>query len=729
MVCMASWLRRAQADDIVTTEKYTGGLPVRNSRFVHQDLKAHSWLIYIVIAAVLLMLTPPASSNQGSSFMMRASSIAIVLDPAASDVEMRVADVLQERLKWYSQVSVEVLKKSASAVDLQIFLGRTGHSGQLDKLCSDHGVKLPGRTGLAPEGYAVKTVDIGGTPAILAVGVDNRGVLYAAGEILRRITYEPGEIAFGGIDVRTAPAFRFRGCSNSQGGSMMSITNVRPWTDEEKDRVYMDFALAGANVFYAGWEGGRSYDYAKAFDIMTESGLRPNEMREEFPEEWLAGELDSWEGKHWVCPTIPEARKALLEMWAEKFETRVHHDVTRMYAGDPGGCRDERCMPWGKTFVYLCEEIADILLKTDPSTIILIANQDVTNAGDQAIFDYLNEKPRTWLYGMCYGPGSNAMSWYFRDELREDLFIYPGKGPVNRYLAETLNQIPKDKKIVHYSDTTHWISAQYAVADPEPHIVKSYGRRIFHARPRAMYRIFQAIMPFSEGDIAYTEGYHSEFHQYMWMRLLWDPNRELEDVVHEYCRLCFGEEAAGLMSEALFQLEENLEAPLATNDGIDRYYGLIKEAGRRIPPHLMEKNHRWLMHMQKAALDKYIQLKLQIELFKEQRIRQALQSGLKSGNLDAAIDKALAVLAEPAETPRMARYREEARQLGEESDQLFGIRVKSYFKLDEPLRDLPGALSLLKEADKIRSKKEKKRLVTSAIETTEKETDVGRIWW
>ena len=94
----------------------------------------------------------------------------------------------------------------------------------------------------------------------------------------------------------------------------------------------------------------------------------------------------------------------------------------RFFAGDPGGCTDARCRPWGKTFIQLCEEMAAIWLKYHPKSIVLIANQGLDNAGEKAIFDYYKEKPRTWSYGIAYGPGSNPMSRYFRRELRNDLF-------------------------------------------------------------------------------------------------------------------------------------------------------------------------------------------------------------------------------------------------------------------------------------------------------------------
>jgi hypothetical protein len=190
-------------------------------------------------------------------------------------------------------------------------------------------------------------------------------------------------------------------------------------------------------------------------------------------------------------------------------------------------------------------------------------------------------------------------------------------------------------------------------------------------------------MPFSEGDIIYSEGYHDEFHQYMWNRLLWNPNRRLNDVMTEYCRFHFGPRAAPEMVAAMLQLEKNLELPLAENDGIDRYYLLVREAGWKIPHHLMAGNYRWMLHMQKAALDKYFQLRLR----REQARDAALQS-LAKNEPDKAVAKAQALLAEPLETPDMAALKEEARRLGEESDRTIGLRNVGYFSANKPLTSM-----------------------------------------
>jgi len=664
---------------------------------------------------------------------VHATSISIILPKNASKVEQNVAKVLKSRLQSNSNVKISISNEKDPNVNLNIFLGLAAKSGKLHDLSKKYNLRLPGRDKAFAEGFAVKSISLDNTPAILAVGADNRGMLYAAGEILRQMNTEALAINFKTFDVSSAPAYRFRGANNPQGGTMRKFTKSRAWTTREWKEVILDYALAGANCFYAEEWGSTSErtKFLKSFDLMTTVGIRPNQYQGEFSEEWKSGGLQDWEwlGSNWICPSIPEAREALLKQWTEKLKTLGDHDILRFYAGDPGGCRDERCKPWGKTFALLCEDISKIALKTHPNLIILIANQDLTNEGDMAIFDYLSEEPQDWLYGLAYGPGSNAMSWYFRHKLNDELFEYPGYGWLNRYLAETLNDLPKDKKIVHYSDITHWIMAQYNIGNPERNIAKSYGRRTWHTRPKALYKIFQAIMPFSQGDIIYTEGYHDHFNQYFWHRLLWNPHQTAEEVVKEYCNLYFGDQAIKSMTKAIFQLEKNFEIPLATNDGIDRYYALVKEAGTLIPSHIMEKDHIWRLHMQKAALDKYIQLKLQRELFQEERIRKLLQQGIESGDLNSAIDKSLAILNEPRETQVMAAYKQKANKLGIESEQLFGVRNVGYTRLNQHLRDIKGLTKILNEAKKTRSGKEKRELLKSAMNTTQKKTDYGRVHW
>jgi hypothetical protein len=666
---------------------------------------------------VILCVPLPSHAEAGA-----AHRVAIVLDSQAPTNETLVAEALKQRLLQVSDLAIQVGEGPA---DLRLYLGQARATGKLKDLCDKHEVALPGKTGPAPEGFAIKSL---GTPEgrlIVAVGADARGVLYAAGEVLRRFRYGPDSVTAADYSVTEAPAFRFRGFSANQGGTMMKMTKARSWTETEIRGVVLEYALAGGNTFYAADNGGAFYDYIKSYGLMTTTGARPNQLYGQHPKEWNAGGREPWEGAQWVCPSIPEARAALMAQWDKDFSRRADHEVMRFYAGDPGGCTDARCRPWGKTFIQLSEEMAAIWLKYHPKSIVLIANQGLDNAGERAIFDYYKEKPRNWSYGIAYGPGSNPMSRYFRNELRKDLFVYPGKGPVDRYLAEMLHELPLDQHIMHYSDITHWIRSQYQIDRPEPNIVKAYNRRMFHARPKAMYRIFQAIMPFSEGDIIYSEGNHDEFHQYLWARLLWNPNRELEDVMREYCVLYFGEDSAESMVQALFQLEENLVTPLDTNPGIGRYYALVKQAGDKMPAWRMKRDYRWRLHMQKAALDQYLQYKLRNEMNHEQRARDVL-TAIKPGQYEPAIKQALDILHTPTETEEMKKLRDEAGRLGEESDRLHGDRNLGYFKLDTPLRSISGEIDSLEEAQAAKSDADRKAAIDSVIELTDKRTSAGR---
>ena len=658
----------------------------------------------------------------GSAQSLTAHRISITLDSQASTNEILVAEALKQRLL---QISDLVIQVGDGPADLRLCLGAAHSTGNLKDLCDKHDMVLPGKIGPAPEAFAIKSLSTPEGRLIVAIGADARGVLYAAGEVLRRFHYGPDFVTTVDYSVAEAPAFRFRGFSANQGGTMMKITKARPWTEAEIRGVPLEYALAGGNTFYAADNGGAYYDFIKSYGLMTTTGARPNQLYGQHPKEWNAGGREPWEGSQWVCPSIPEARAALLAQWDKDFAHRADHDVMRFFAGDPGGCTDARCRPWGKTFIQLCEELAAIWLRYHPKSIVLVANQGLDNAGERAIFDYYKEKPRTWSYGIAYGPGSNPMSRYFRRELRNDLFVYPGKGPVDRYLAEMLHELPMDQHIMHYSDITHWIRSQYQIDRPEPNIVKAYNRRMFHARPKAMYRIFQAIMPFSEGDIIYSEGNHDEFHQYLWARLLWNPNRELEDVMREYCVLYFGEDSAEPMVQALFQLEENLVKPLDTNPGIGRYYSLVKEAGDKMPAWRMKRDYRWRLHMQKAALDQYLQYKLRNEMNHEQRAREILTAA-KPGQYEPAIKQALDLLRAPTETDEMKKLRDEAGRLGEESDRLHGDRNLGYFKLDTPLRSISREIDSLEEAQSAKSDEDRQAAINSMIELTKRRTSAGR---
>ncbi|MCX6619973.1 MAG: hypothetical protein NTY38_02615 [Acidobacteria bacterium] len=468
-------------------------------------------------------------------------------------------------------------------------------------------------------------------------------------------------------------------------------------TRAEWRRVVLDYALAGANLFGA---GGEDFAFLKSYGLMTHGLINPNALSGH--PEWTA--VEPIGRFNFVCLSIPEARRLVLENIEGQMKHSLPHDIMRIPSGDAGGCWCEKCEPWGKTYVLMCEDIARIIHKYLPAARVYVTNQELSNAGDQFIFDYLNEKPRDWMAGIYYGPGSNAMSWNGtkRPDHRLDLFEYPGFGILDGYLREMTRQMPKRQAIQMFTDLTHWTTSQYGlmVSDPlpdfagrmpppldhwfyelrpDPAFAKTYNRRAFFVRPRAYYRIFQETMRYGEGEITYSEGHHDQFNQWMWQRLLWAPRTSMEDVITEYARTWFGSAAAPAMSEAILQMERNLTEPLAGNEGIGRTYRLVKEAGERMPARVRERSYLWEEYREKAVLDRYIQLRL----LRQTERRRAIEKRFAGDDLDAAVR--YAVQREPEDSAEMAALSEEARVAGETSARLFGLRNIVYFTKDQDL--------------------------------------------
>jgi hypothetical protein len=662
--------------------------------------------------------------------------VSVVFSEQASGVEQKAAELLAARLTEASEIAISVgrheEKPNTQQTGLTILLGIPERFPALLSLCEKINVKVPDADDPGEEGYAVKRVETEQGDAMIAAAVDERGVLYAVGEILRKTLARAGQLEVPeDLDVRTAPAFRLRGTHVSQGATITELTGARKWTDAEWRQAVLDYVLAGANTFPVGHlshKGDDSYEFFKSYGLETLVDLGPNQGSG--PPEWAAKEAIGRGG--YLCLSVPEARKSILDRCEKLFKDSPTYDYLRFQAGDGGGCECEKCAPYGGKYIQMCEDIAAILHKYHPTTKVFVTNKKLDNAGDQAIFDYLNEKPRTWVTALCYAPGSNAMSWQpgRRQDHRMDLFHYPAFGPIDRYLREMLHQAPPSVSVVCFTDVTHWVYSEYGLVNwapypdshgdvpprwghevyekgPDPSLEMVYDRRTFHARPHNYYDVFQNMMRYTDGDVTYSEGHHDHFDQWMWQRLLWNPHRSVEDLVDEYAQTYFGPEAALLMSQAIFQLETNLSAPLASNSGIDRMVELVREAGSKMPSAERDRNYLWRQYLQKALLDKYIQLRLREQTARLEKTKGLCSEALASANPDSPLKAGLALLEGDVETPEMKALRNEAGHLGEESDRLFGVRSEGFFNLDLDLVGLGWPAQQLRKVSEGPAEKKK----------------------
>jgi hypothetical protein len=646
-------------------------------------------------------------SVQGSQF----KSILIQSNEQASEVERNAAALLAERISESSGIHVRVTNALQNTLqpssELWILIGTPETHSGIRKEFDKH--RIPPLTPLAPgpEGFLLRTISNGPGTILLAAGIDPRGTLYAAGEILRQTVIRSSFLEFPtNLNMRTAPAFEIRGTQFGQSSVALNRSKVRPWTFMDRRRAILDFALAGLNTVEIG-TGNRAddsvYRLLKSFGIKTLMHYGPNVGNG--PAEWQAAESIGRTG--YLCPSVPAAREALLKRCEEYFRNSAPVDYVRFYGGDGGGCECDRCKPYGAKYIRLCDDMARIIHRYHPATEIFATNQKFDNDDDKSIFAYLQEQPRPWLRAFCYGPGSDAMSWQpgHRQTHRMDLFRYPGFGPPARYIEEILHQLPPYQDLVFFNELAHWRYSQngfvqaYPRADrngdqpphwnhflyerrPDQVLTMVYDRLTFFAWPRYYHWYFNQCMRYGIGDVTHSSGTHDHFNQWMWQRLLWSPQRTVEDVVAEYARSWFGPEAGSLMAEALFQLEDNLAdkpgVPITNKRGIERYYRLVHEAGARMPPLTMRSNWLWREYAQKAALDWHIQLRVRQQTEAQRKVEKMITPS----SSDSVIDRAQALLKELPETPKMKRLREEAIRLGEESNTQFGVRSEGIFNLE-----------------------------------------------
>jgi hypothetical protein len=367
------------------------------------------------------------------------------------------------------------------------------------------------------------------------------------------------------------------------------------------------------------------------------------------------------------------------------FRDAPDFDFFTTNSGDEGGCRCDKCMPWGDKYIALVHEIADILHKYHPGTKVLATNQDLTNEGNQAIFDYLNSQDSSWLYAIRYGPGADEMQTYIRGPVNPRWFEYEGFGALGNYLKYMHHELSQTTNIALYTDITHWMQAQFAVPHPDVALAAVYDRRSWNARPRNFHKVGREILHYAIGDMHYSEGMHDDFNKWFWYRLLWNPNQDAESITKEYCRYWFGPEAQDEAAEAIFLMEETLEKPVIDNPGISKAVELLQSAGKKIPENLLKADYRWRIILQKALMDRYIQLELQRGRELKEEAGRLLAQTDASKEPGAEMSKALNVLEQPLETAEMKTVMDQSVKLGEESNGIIGYREPACFivgKLD-----------------------------------------------
>jgi hypothetical protein len=635
-----------------------------------------------LIAAMLLFAACTAAAEPAGQTVSR---VGVLCGKDNSEPEAKAATILASRILKRSDVKVKVAVNSDAkpsaifdSAELVFVVGTPEKDGTVRQLMQQSGARLPtlpNSTRIHPEGFAVKSGRCEGKPCVVIAGSDPRGTLYGVGAVLRAMTYLPDKIVVPALHLCEKPALWMRGGQPSGPGSRArEFGKLRPRTGEEHLEMMEDYMLLGTNVY------GGDPKFLHSYDMLTAFGRTANEMPAGFPKAWAA---DDGHSPQYVCPSISEARKALLVSFDEMFRKMPDYDFFTTNSGDEGGCRCAKCSPWGGTYIKLMHEIAGLLHKHHPNTKILATNQDLDNEGNQQIFDYLNQHDSSWLYAIRYGPGADEMQTYIRGPVNPRWFEYEGFGPLGNYLKYMYHELPRTTTIALYSDITHWMQSQYAVPHPDVALAAVYERRSWNARPRNFDRVGNEIMHYAVGDIHYSEGMHDDFNKWFWYRKLWDPNLDADTLTKEYCRYWFGPAAEGEAAQAIFLMERTLERPVVDNPGIAKAVELLRSAGKKIPENLLRTDWRWRVMSEKSLMDLYIQQLLQRGEELKRQAGAILVRAQSSQQPSAELAEAVKILDQPLLSSSMKALMEEAKERGEEANRVAGYREPVVFLVDQ----------------------------------------------
>ena len=491
------------------------------------------------------------------------------------------------------------------------------------------GLKLPNKI----DGYALWTsVEEGGQKFVYLAGHDERGVLYAAGRLLRTLFMARDRVSLPqGTTEASAPLIALRG---HQIGYRPKTNSYDGWTLGMWEQYYRDMIIFGTNAV--------ELIPPRSDDDLDSPHFPRQQLAMMAGMSQLAKDygLDVW---IWFPAidedyTNEETVKAALDEWGEVFRKLPKVDAVFVPGGDPGNTHPA-------VLLHFMERQKRNLNQYHPKAQMWVSPQGFDRPGKNrdgwmGIFlDILKSDEPEWLDGVVFGP-QVEMSL---SELREAV---PAKYPIRRY-----------------PDITHSGGGQYEVPDWDSAFDDTLGREPINPRPYAYARIFREIMPYAIGTITYSEGCNDDVNKVIWSSLGWDPNRDVETILREYSRYFIGRRFEDAFTEGLVGLEENWAGPLAQNDVVYETLKRFQEMEKWATPR--EKlNWRFQQGLYRAYYDAYIKARVHYETELEKEAIEVLGKAPELGSLNA-MDRAEAIY-ERAVTERVRpEWRARAFELAE----------------------------------------------------------------
>jgi hypothetical protein len=433
---------------------------------------------------------------------------------------------------------------------------------------------------------------------MVIAGHDERGALYGAGYVLRKMELRNGQILVPeDLHISSTPVYPIRG---HQLGYRPKTNAYDAWTVDQFDHYIRDLAIFGVNSI--------EIMPPRTDDDFSNSHMKLPAIKMIAEQSRICQKygLDVWMwypnmGSDYVTPD--SVQKELKER-AEVFRVLPKLDALFVPGGDPGDLQPEELFNWlGK--------VAVVLHQYHPHAKIWVSPQVFrpTSQWYDAFYKEVN-RGYPWLGGVVYGP------W------------------VKETIREVRQRVRKDLPIRRYPDITHSLSCQYPVQEWDLAYAITLGRECYNPRPYAEKHIHNVFAKYAQGSISYSEGINDDVNKFVWSGQDWNPSTPVMETLRDYARLFIGPDYAEAVAEGIVALENNFKGPLLVNEGVQRTLQQWKDMEKSAPPEVLS-NFRFQMCLLRAYYDAYIQRRLIDETELEQEAKDALMAADKTGSLQA----------------------------------------------------------------------------------------------
>jgi hypothetical protein len=429
--------------------------------------------------------------------------------------------------------------------------------------------------------------------SIMLAGRDHRGLLYAAGRLVRELYLSDEYISIDpGLIITSAPADALR--------AHQVITNTQcedgfmDWGNAKDLRMHVDeLILLGANGFEP-TEPQLLDGYLQELGIDLFVKLKCQEIIDlnSFGDDAVTSFFNKYSG--------------------------IDHITT--YGGDASGAvRPDLFFPH-------MERVLPLIMKGIPGVKWWYSNQcldDHAKDYDDYIFSYLQQNEPPWLYGMVYGP------W------------------TKRGIKVIRNDLPSQYQIRHFPEICHPRWSQYPVPEWDRIFAVVWPRnQSIYAMPTMMRNIYLATRENTVGALPYNHtGSYNDLNKFVWTYAGWDPEASIEEILRAYARLFFAHdfikspygsksiettrekligEAVAYVADALLLLEKNWLGPLSKNSSVesalDHWLTIADCIGGAA------ENWRVDLFLNKARIDAQVKRKYDLEMNLERKAYEIMSN-------------------------------------------------------------------------------------------------------